>query len=68
MEKIYLNGDDEKCEECFGDTKESAEGAFHKYWNKWHNFTGDSPNQSYVEFSNRHPEYALIYKGCERSL
>ena len=39
MEKIYLDGDEEKLEECFGDSRESAKEAFQKYWER--NFQGD---------------------------
>lgn len=63
MEKIYLNGDEEKLEEYFGDTKESAQAAFNKYWYKWHNCVFEFPPENYEDFSNSHPGYPFIHRG-----
>lgn len=62
MEELYLNGDDEKRKECFGDTRESAKEAFNKYWKRKYDSASDITAEAYKSFSSRHPEFPYIHK------
>lgn len=60
MEEIYLNGDDEKLEECFGNTKESAKEAFDKFWKRHFKDRSKEIATAYEAFSRRNPQYPHI--------
>ena len=68
MEEIYLNGDDEKLEECFGDTKESAKEAFDKYWKRHFRDRSKEIATAYEDFSRRNPQYPHIVNKNNREL
>ena len=63
MEEIYLKGDEEKLEECFGSTKKSAKEAFDRYQKRHFRDRSKEITTAYEDFSRRNPQYPHIVNG-----
>ena len=66
MKEIYLNGDEEKRIECFGDTKSSAKESFLKYIERYFRDRRKEIFTAYEAFSGHHSEFVHIYKNSKK--